>query len=393
MLGVLEMYIYVIASSEDGPCKIGVSARPESRLSAIRSGSPVPLSLHYVEPIGVAAPLVEQALHTALRKLRCAAQNEWFNIRPIDARHLIRVMATAVPILTDDSAMIQDLYVKQGLSWVEGVDDDYEDEDDNDGFGRFDDVYDFGILDQFCLSLRPPRFGKLTFNDYMMTWDDGMRLRWLYEVEHNSRPNGSHYQSYFYAAQKLKEKFGLESCGLGERWVEWSSARELAPTEITSLTEIWNKFVPLHNKVYQYGPQWDTHGIDDCVDDVHLFCLRRDNKRGDTDCIVLHHRDFRAVLVPRRQTSVVRFDRSFLGELCPLEADVDGFVAPLFDRNASLRPFRQWYRAAAQLRDGSLRCFLENPKKRYPAPRPYDGPQPGAVVMVSLLSMPEGLLL
>lgn len=41
------MFIYVIAESNDGPCKIGIGASPEKRRDMLQVGNPRLLRTHY----------------------------------------------------------------------------------------------------------------------------------------------------------------------------------------------------------------------------------------------------------------------------------------------------------------------------------------------------------
>jgi hypothetical protein len=157
-----------------------------------------------------------------------------------------------------------------------------------------------------------------------------------------------------------------------------------------ALAGIWDKFVPLHNSIERKGPQWTTHGIDDHVGDVHLFALSGDERRGDGNYAVFRHEEFRAVLIPQRHVDLHHIDFSMNLEVRPLGGTpVSGFVAPVMPSDIWERPFFPWLRAARQRRDISLMHFLNDPAKRFPAPRPYDGPQPATRVWVDLPRIDE----
>jgi hypothetical protein len=245
-------------------------------------------------------------------------------------------------------------------------------------------------IDQYALKLSPPILGRPNFNNYLLIWEEGMWLRWFYERHENQpRLSGKYFHSYFLAASAFEQKHGRK-LAVAKRWIEWSKSRQLHKDEIDILVSVWNKFAPAYNKVFQDGPNWDAHGIDDHVDDVHLFCLLRDKVRGDTDCIVFNHPRFSAVLIPKRSVSLTRYHRSLFGELCPLGGiPIDGFVSPRFDHSVQEMPFGQWYEHADQDRELPFQTFLNNPTKRYPAPRPYDGPQNGTCVRVYLPCIEE----
>lgn len=78
------IYIYVIASSPEGPCKIGYSNDPFKRLKKLQTGHPERLSVHHCIPFAPAhAPLVERKIHETVRHLRMSG--EWFRLTVEDA--------------------------------------------------------------------------------------------------------------------------------------------------------------------------------------------------------------------------------------------------------------------------------------------------------------------
>lgn len=381
------MYVYVIAGSDEGPCKIGVSSLPRNRLSAIQTGSPHLLKLYHVEPVGLAAPIVERAMHLALSNRGCEAQNEWFRVSPREARHILGAVLAASSVVTTDEVSLQDLSLRQALQWV-GYEDESEDEDrDSDFLENLDDVLLPSPLDQFALAVQPDGRDQIGFSDYLLTCEDGMWLRWFFERNrHLRRPSGTHFGPYFLAGEALEREHGRRIYAAA-RWIEWNKSRRLEPNEVDALVEIWNTFAPAHNKVFQDGPQRDTGGVDDHVDDVHPFVLFRDKDRGDSDALIFDHAKFRAVLIAKSQQPLVSFKRSIFGELCSARRmRFEGFLAPPFGEDLWTGEFRQWYGSAKRTCETAFRRFLQNPDKRYPAPRPYDGPQPGTSVTAQLPS-------
>jgi hypothetical protein len=148
--------------------------------------------------------------------------------------------------------------------------------------------------------------------------------------------------------------------------------------------------VPLHNAIDLNGPQWATHGADDHIDDVHLFALNGNTDKGDKNCLVFQHDDFRAVIVPKQNIDLVRFDRTSFGQLQQVQTyDATGFVGPALNEAACQRQMGRWIKQAPHSRDARLKNFLENPAKRYPVQRPYDGPQPATIVNVDLPRIDE----
>ena len=76
-------YIYVIAVSEAGPCKIGHSADPERRLKQLQTGHAGRLTLFHREAIEVPVKKMERAIHETIGYKRVLG--EWFNVSVAEA--------------------------------------------------------------------------------------------------------------------------------------------------------------------------------------------------------------------------------------------------------------------------------------------------------------------
>src|ERR1051325_2345977 len=77
--------MYVIASGETGPVKLGISADPETRVRKLQTGHP--LKLHVYHTIAVEPDKVrrfELLLHRDVGNLRM--HGEWFNLTVDDAK-------------------------------------------------------------------------------------------------------------------------------------------------------------------------------------------------------------------------------------------------------------------------------------------------------------------
>jgi len=370
------MYVYVIASSDSGPSKIGIANNPQKRLRGLQTGSPTPLQIFATEPIGFAAAAVERAAHKSLSAHRSVGGGEWFNVTPQEAHAAIRDAASAAGILMDDEMTLSKLDMRNALTWIarcEELADEHEEDE-------FQPKAPLSPLLLIALSQRAPAIKNFTFNDYLLTWNEGMWLRWAFDRLNKRPPTGRSFNAYLAADDFLETKnaaYGRDVCS---RWIEWSRARELEKNEVKSLQEIWDRFVPLHNQIERDGPQWATAGIDDHVDEVHLFALSGNSDLGDRDCVVFRHRDFRAVLKPRKRIEL--FHRR---ALVPLNGAITlGFVTPTMPNDIWERPFQPWLRDAAQRRESALAGFLNNPTKRFPSSRPYDGPQQATTVWTYL---------
>lgn len=79
-------FLYVIAASWRGPCKLGTSANPDRRLKSLQTGHPEPLRIFHVAEVEgerKRAKLLERLLHRDIRYHR--AHGEWFRLPVADA--------------------------------------------------------------------------------------------------------------------------------------------------------------------------------------------------------------------------------------------------------------------------------------------------------------------
>lgn len=367
------MYVYAMACSDQGPTKIGKATDPEKRLRALKTGNHE-LRLHHAELVVYGAESVERTVHLALRAKHL--DGEWFSISPQEAREAIKGAATNAKLLVDETSTLSELHCRAIDTWLEDCSEfDRKREEGGQDDGEEYQVAAPDVVASIALDTRAGRVGRFSFNDYLLTWPEGMWHRWARQRMGKPEPRGGSFKPYLEADDFLEERNGKFGRKVAERWLEWSAARALNRDEAHFLSEIWDIFVPAWIKVASKGPHWDTHGIDDHVDDVYLYVLSGDRDRGDGDYIVFWHDHFRAVLIPDRRTKL--FDR----EIQKLKgAPVSGFVAPVLSSEVWDVPFRPWLCGAPERRDDAIATFLSNPAKRFPAPRPYDGIQPASVV-------------
>lgn len=72
-------FLYVIAASEKGPVKLGLSQDPERRVRQLQTGSAQPLRLFHVEEVhDTRVRVAEKALHKMLGHRRM--KGEWFDL-------------------------------------------------------------------------------------------------------------------------------------------------------------------------------------------------------------------------------------------------------------------------------------------------------------------------
>lgn len=81
-------YIYVIASTPEGPSKIGLSKNPKRRLRQLQTAHPEILHLFHEEEFEAGrARLIEECIHKTIRHKRSVG--EWFSIGVEEAKHEI----------------------------------------------------------------------------------------------------------------------------------------------------------------------------------------------------------------------------------------------------------------------------------------------------------------
>jgi hypothetical protein len=364
------MHVYVIAASDFGPSKIGVSINPEKRLRTLQTSSPHRLSFHHLERVGNAraALAVERAALRALLSLRSDAGNEWHELPPREAAIAVRSAASAAAILSDGSASLSELSRAAALCWLKEVEDlraTYDDE--GEGSITLDDIRSPDVLELMAGACRPPAV-RFSFNDYLLMFDEGAWHRAAREQLGERLPSGRNFGPYLRADDYLEERGVKEGRRVAERRIEWCHGRDLTSAEVSELTAVWNAYAPLYNLLENTDPYIPAHGIDDRIDDVDVYVLIGDESRGDRQRVIFHHADFLAVLAPQRAQHLYSLEARGLSRLYPIgRVPVAGFVAPIIRGDIWERPLLlSWLRQALTDRDRSLARFLGNPTKRYP---------------------------
>ncbi len=83
-----KSFLYVIAASENGPVKLGMSGNPERRLKQLQTGHAERLNLYHAEPVPEEkARIYERLLHKNIGHNR--THGEWFNITTSQAINYI----------------------------------------------------------------------------------------------------------------------------------------------------------------------------------------------------------------------------------------------------------------------------------------------------------------
>ncbi len=80
----MPTFLYIIAESERGPCKIGIGGEPTGRVSSLQCGNPRTLTLHHSRQISHHLPHAVEQLAHAIAGERHRIQREWFDL-PVSA--------------------------------------------------------------------------------------------------------------------------------------------------------------------------------------------------------------------------------------------------------------------------------------------------------------------
>lgn len=76
----MRQFIYVIAESTSGPCKIGITTDPRFRLSILQNGNPRKLTLAHYKQINYLSRLEYERVAHALAGAAYQLVGEWFDI-------------------------------------------------------------------------------------------------------------------------------------------------------------------------------------------------------------------------------------------------------------------------------------------------------------------------
>jgi hypothetical protein len=357
--------VYVIAASDLGPSKIGISDNPEKRRRGLQIGHPEPLTVYYSVNVGDVerARAAERTAHRSLAATRAGAENEWFGVPPAEAIIVARAAALSVAALDDEMTALGEMLRRQGLTWLKslegqraaldaaGVDSSTLD------YLRAPDMFE--TLTGRCR----PSASRFTFNDYLNTWPEGSWYRALRPGER--RRSGNSPMPYLDASETLLDRGSAEDAQVARRWIEWSLARDLSSGETAGLAAVWGVFAECYTELAGRDPYAAVHGQDDQVDGVAVFAQTNDPSRPDRQCVVFLHEHFRAVLFPQRALELHSLDQFGRAQLKPLSAPIFGFLAPISSSIWS-EPLTSWLGEGPKRRDAALARFLGNPAKRYP---------------------------
>lgn len=130
VLGDHPAVVYVIAPSEEGPCKIGYSNNLQNRLSGLQTGCWEPLSifsfrigifetggadrLSFGKAINAGSKALERAAHRALTACELRLQGEWFDVNVQEAVAVLEKCARNEGLRSVSYADIAGAQIREG---------------------------------------------------------------------------------------------------------------------------------------------------------------------------------------------------------------------------------------------------------------------------------------
>jgi hypothetical protein len=191
------MHVYVIGASPEGPCKIGYG-KPRKRLGSLQTGNPLRLEILHVEPLGNAARSVEGTVKYALKDKKCGGGGEWFAVTLDEARMQIRIAAAAAGALLDETRTLYELQDASLLRWF-AEEKRREDNWDEDVHGPYEELEGSAPPSPFAViaeTRKAPAIRQFGFGDYLLTHEEGPRLRWAFKQLGQSMPIKRALQSF-----------------------------------------------------------------------------------------------------------------------------------------------------------------------------------------------------
>lgn len=393
------MYVYVISPSESGPVKIGRGNDPKKRRASLQTGNPDSLEIYHSEPVGYLAEAVEREAHRVLASTRVPkGGKEWFDITPAEALIVVRLVARDFEKIFDNSKTLLEIAWFRPMLHEQYKN--YCSDNDLEWANNLENIDSSCGLRLLAGRVAPPTLPHPSFVDFLMSYEDGMLMRWAFERMGERMPRDNKLELFYLAANYL-EKQGIRDHhdsfyrfkDPAIRWFEWSTARDLTTVEMDSLLTIWNQFVQTHNSTIAKGLKWPNPILAKNADSVYVKILARDKDRGDTNLIMFASDHFRAIVTTSCYIDFTGDDASGLNfavldhKLKELKnVDLKGFVAVSITHDVWEQPFIPWLRSAPEKRDACFAKFLSAPESCFPTPYRCDGPrQP----YVSCHSLPQ----
>ncbi len=388
------MYLYAITFGDARIVKIGMTNDLARRLRELQTGSSHPLRIAHSRYIGPAAHMAERAIHDYITPLRTGSDGEWFILSDLDATLLINVygyifsniFSTEVSMKIMNQKCFQIVWDHRELITDRDNADLCDDTDDEDDSYPIPDIWK--IFGGTLVRPRPER-APISLERYLESSDLGRMISFTQKLL--ELPNISdEFSSIYTIEQKMLEMTDARFNGSAfTLYLSWQISRALTKNEILELVSLWNIFSKSFNDVEQNGEQWPKRGVDDHIDQ---FCTWTgiDRKISQSYLYFSSEKCTAILKLNRGQSASGKSHYMTLEEVNPKHIEW-GLLTPNLPQNIYDEPFREWMHSAILEADKEFGIFISRSTHIFPHRRPYDGPQPAASPVESLIDPAEWL--
>lgn len=330
-------HLYIIATSEDGPCKIGRSRPDIRRLPALQSGNPQPLEQYETFPLRSNSSLAERLAHWVMEDYKCRdvpKQREWFNVTVRQAAYVLKDIVRSIRAVDQDDVIVNRATLQYvGDSNAESQE--YWDWHDENNGG---DCPDFELPGPYlikALTEEPAQKHRFTFREWLATVPEGYPFLDMEVEDYETRPrsNFNDLKSLLPTIRYLKKKGAGQGLYFSEAWLSWCYGRDTERLENEMLAAVWNQFAPHWNRVNDNGFGISEKGVDDTVNGVRFFGIPPNERWGHGSYLYFNHVDFSVILrLPRGATPFDEEVRSWEKLKEVSLSDLKGFITPNLSR-------------------------------------------------------------
>lgn len=364
--------LYIIAASEDGPCKIGRAKNVDSRLKQLRTGNPYKLEVFGKFNLHYNSSLAEYLCHWVLHEHRTAGGNEWFDVNVREATLVAKQITRTVAAVDGANVVLGDAVwncaKSNGSDWAE-----YEmwHDDDNDNeyreFPRLNMIFPSHVM---ALMIEPEEARRFNFDDYIKSFSDGYPT-----IEQNGEsPLPCLRQKSFnniLPAIEFLHNHGLDgSIDYTPGWLYWCHGRDCTEEEVRRLVQVWNNFAPRWNSIFDDGVSEPEDGVENVVNGVEFYAIHPNENVGHGGYLCFENESFRITLKLPPKSSGLESDFTLHGTAQKISAvGIVGHIAP-FNPDFSQKPFKNSFSEARSTMNRDLANWLSREEYEFPKARP-----------------------
>jgi Meiotically up-regulated gene 113 len=295
-------HLYIIATNEDGPCKIGKSRPNVNRLASLQTGNPEQIREYGTYKLRSGSSLAERLAHGVMedhKRTAVLGQREWFDVTVRQAKYVLRDLTRKVAAVDKDDVVVSNAFIECALDGV-GEYQAYSDwhDENNDG-----DCPKFEIPDVYlikALSEEPTHKHDLSFREFLATFREGYPFNeWNqneYTDESRPTPNFKNLKSLLPTIKHLTKLKADDRLDYPLAWLRWCYGRDIGWHECEKLVSLWNDFGTHFNVINGNQQLIPEYGIDDTVNGVRFYGIAANEHLGHGAYLYFKHRDFRAIL-------------------------------------------------------------------------------------------------